>query len=105
MRVEPALTARALWNSLNHPLIRFLAGNLRRSLHPIRQPNSPGLAIFVVEPGVGVEPTSATAVDVYYGLLRGVSAARRLNRSAFGGQANPGLVWPPAKTISQPRIV
>jgi len=31
-------------------------------------------------------------VGVYYGLLRGVSAARRLNRSALGGQANPGLV-------------
>jgi len=58
-----------------------------------------------VEPGVGVEPTSATTAGVYYGLLRGVSAARRLNRSALGGQANPGLVWPPAKTMSQPRIV
>src|SRR3989475_11450298 len=34
-------------------------------------------------------------LDAYYGLLRDVSAARRLSRSAFGGRANPGLV-PPA---------
>src|SRR6266568_3831521 len=33
-------------------------------------------------------------LDAYYGLLRDVSAARRLNRSAFGGLANPGLVAP-----------
>ncbi len=39
---------------------------------------------------MGVEPTSAV-LAVYCGLLLGVSAARRLSRSAFGGQANPGL--------------
>src|SRR5713101_8748973 len=33
-------------------------------------------------------------LDAYYGLLRDVSAARRLSRSAFGGRANPGLVAP-----------
>src|SRR6266567_3488329 len=33
-------------------------------------------------------------LDAYYGLLRDVSAARRLSRSAFGGLANPGLVAP-----------
>src|SRR2546427_12070606 len=33
-------------------------------------------------------------LDAYYGLLRDVSAARRLSRSAFGGRANPGLVSP-----------
>jgi len=33
-------------------------------------------------------------VDAYYGLLRDVSAARRLSRSAFGGLANPGLFAP-----------
>src|SRR6266568_9518887 len=33
-------------------------------------------------------------LDAYYGLLRDVSAARRLSRSAFGGQANPGLFSP-----------
>ena len=48
-----------------------------------------------MEPGVGVEPTSAIRfLDAYYGLLRDVSAARRLSRSAFGGLANPGLVAP-----------
>jgi hypothetical protein len=49
-----------------------------------------------MEPGVGVEPTLA-ALRVYYGLLRGVSAARRLIRSALGGQANPGLVLAPGE--------
>src|SRR5712691_3661201 len=49
----------------------------------------------LLEPGVGVEPTSAIhSMDAYYGLLRDVSAARRLSRSAFGGRANPGLVAP-----------
>ena len=49
----------------------------------------------ILEPGVGVEPTSAIhSLDAYYGLLRDVSAARRLSRSAFGGQANPGLFSP-----------
>jgi len=38
-------------------------------------------------------------LDAYYGLLRDVSAARRLSRSAFGGQANPGLL-PPAISIA-----
>ncbi len=33
-------------------------------------------------------------LDAYYGLLRDVSAARRLSRSAFGGLANPGLFAP-----------
>ena len=104
MRVEPAPRAKVLLNPLHHPLIRFLAVNSRCFLHLIRQMN-PAALYLVVEPGVGVEPTSATTAGVYYGLLRGVSAARRLNRSALGGQANPGLVWPPAKTMSQPRIV
>ena len=60
-----------------------------------------------LEPGVGIEPTSVIhcCLDVYCGLLRAVllSAARRLNRSAFGGKAWQKLVqprhcvrWPPA---------
>lgn len=58
-----------------------------------------------LEPGVGVEPTSAIAA-VYCGLLLGRSAARRLSRSAFGGQANPGLgSTTPALSSSRPRIV
>ena len=62
--------------------------------------------VRIVEPGVGVEPTLAIRCgDVYYGLLRAASAARRLIRSAFGGQANPGLVRPPAKTKTQPPFV
>ena len=46
--------------------------------------------VWLLEPGVGIEPTSAIQfLDVYCGLLRAVllSAARRLNRSAFGGKA------------------
>jgi len=59
-----------------------------------------------LEPGVGVEPTLAIRCgDVYYGLLRAASAARRLIRSAFGGQANPGLVRPPARTGTRPSFV
>src|SRR5207249_35491 len=50
-----------------------------------------------LEPGVGVEPTSATTAGVYYGLLRGESAAPRPERTDLGGPTNPGLVWPPAK--------
>jgi hypothetical protein len=44
----------------------------------------------VLEPGVGIEPTSVIRLlDVYCGSLRAdlLSAARRLNRSAFGGEA------------------
>jgi len=52
-----------------------------------------------LEPGVGVEPTSAIPWNVYCGSLLGYSAARRLSRSAFGGQANPGFgSKPPALT-------
>lgn len=46
---------------------------------------------------MGVEPTSAI-VGVYCGLLPNVSAARRLSRSAFGGQANPGLCTNPRRS-------
>ncbi len=43
---------------------------------------------------------------VYCGLLREYSAARRLSRSAFGGQANPGFgSKPPASRAQQRRIV
>ncbi len=57
-----------------------------------------------LEPGVGIEPTSAT-VTVYCGLLLGRSAARRLSRSAFGGQANPGLVCDPDGQMTTPSPV
>src|SRR5712692_9133998 len=33
-------------------------------------------------------------LDAYYGLLRDVSAARRLSRSAFGGQCQPRPLAP-----------
>src|SRR5437879_13621114 len=34
-------------------------------------------------------------LDAYYGLLRDVSAARRLSRSAFGGQCQPRRLFSP----------
>jgi hypothetical protein len=37
---------------------------------------------------------SHPSLDVYYGLLRDVSAARRLSRSAFGGQCQPRRLSP-----------
>src|SRR5712691_12845919 len=33
-------------------------------------------------------------LDAYYGLLRDVSAARRLSRSAFGGRCQPRPLYP-----------
>src|SRR3989442_14675031 len=53
-----------------------------------------------LEPGVGIEPTSVIpfSLDVYCGLLRAVllSAARRLNRSAFGGKSLTKAIPTPA---------
>jgi len=42
---------------------------------------------FCLEPGMGVEPTSANFFHTAG--CRGLAAARRLNRSAFGGLENP----------------
>src|SRR5436309_2458034 len=95
------LTEAALVGSSTHdftvrtdPIMRRLgkarAPWARGVVIPLGAPLSNARQASFLEPGVGIEPTSVIhLLDVYCGLLRAVllSAARRLNRSAFGGKA------------------
>src|SRR4029077_12834955 len=61
-----------------------------------RLPSGPFWAPYVSRGGGGGSPThfSHPLLDAYYGLLRDVSAARRLSRSAFGGRCQPRPLAP-----------
>src|SRR2546422_5146541 len=76
------------------PIMRRL-GKARRPwargvMLPLRGRLSNGTSGFFLGAGGGSRTHfSHPFLDAYYGLLRDVSAARRLSRSAFGGQCQP----------------